>query len=368
MPSTPWTHPTLPRRLDWRIGCVGAGFVMRDCHLAAYRAVGFHPVAIAARRIDQAHEVAAARGIPTVHATVDDLLRDNSIEILDIAVPPDVQPEVIRRAVEFGRGRLRGILAQKPLAMSLAVGRELVALCEAAGIVLSVNQNMRFDQSVRAAKRLIDDGSLGEIVLATIDMRAIPHWMPWARSLRSLSTFVMSIHHLDTFRYWLGTPDTVFASTRPDPRTVFSHRDGINLTILEWDDGRRASAWDDVWAGPLREGARGEPRIVWRIEGTHGYAEGTIGWPGYPARVPSTIVYSTTADPGPHRPTWDDVWFPDAFSGTMAQLLVAVETGSPPEIPARDNLETLVLCEAVFASATAEADAPGRVVRLPRRA
>ena len=73
------------------------------------------------------------------------------------------------------------------------------------------------------------------------------HWMPWAENLPSLSTFVMSIHHLDTFRYWLGTPDRVLASTRPDPRTKFAHRDGINLYILEYDSGVRASSWDDVW-------------------------------------------------------------------------------------------------------------------------
>jgi predicted dehydrogenase len=355
--------PVWPRRRDWRIGCVGAGFVMRDCHLAAYRPAGFNPVAIAARRVEQAREVAVHHGIPKVHESVDDLLRDESIEILDIAVPPAAQPDLIRRAVECGRGRLKGILAQKPLAMSVATASDLVECCEAAGITLAVNQNMRFDQSVRGAKALIDRGELGEIVFASIDMRAIPHWMPWARELPSLSTFVMSIHHLDTFRYWLGTPDRVFASSRPDPRTTFPHRDGINLTILEWDDGPRASAWDDVWAGPIREGAAGEPRITWRIEGTRGLAEGTIGWPGYPARVPSTLHVSTV-DGRTWKSSWNDVWFPDAFAGTMASLLVAIESGSAPAISGRDNLATLAVCEAVFASGTGDPNAPGRVVRI----
>ena len=122
-------------------------------------------------------------------------------------------------------------------------------------MLLQVNQNMRYDQSVRALKTLLDRGTLGEPVLATIEMRAIPHWMPWAEGGRSLSTFIMSIHHLDTFRYWLGDPDRVLASTRPDPRTKFAHDDGINLYILEYENGARASAWDDVWTGPAREGA-----------------------------------------------------------------------------------------------------------------
>ena len=47
----------------------------------------------------------------------------------------------------------------------------------------------------------------------------------------------------------------------------------------------------------------------------------------------------------------DRARFPDAFVGTMAQLLCAVEDGSVPEINGRDNLETLALCEAVFEGA-----------------
>ena len=349
MPLTLDYKPRLPKRLDWRIGCAGAGFIMRDCHLVAYRNAGFNPVAIASRDPATAREVAARHAIPTVHSSIDDLLADPTIEVLDVAVPPDVQPAVIHKVVE--RGTLRGILAQKPLAMSVREAAACVQACERAGIRLAVNQNMRFDQSARAMKSLLDTGALGDIVLATIDMRAIPHWMPWSRGLPSLSTFVMSIHHLDTFRYWFGTPDRVLASTRPDPRTTFPHSDGVNLYVLEYDSGVRAASWDDVWAGPAREGAAPDIGIRWRVEGTKGMARGTIGWPSYPARTPSTLDYTLAGDPTWHQPRWDDVWFPDAFVGTMAQLLVALEDGAEPEIGGRDNLETVALCEAVFAAA-----------------
>jgi predicted dehydrogenase len=210
---------------------------------------------------------------------------------------------------------------------------------------------MRFDHSVRALKTLLDRGTLGAPVLATIAMRAIPHWMPWARDGRSLSTFIMSIHHLDTFRYWLGDPLRVLASTRPDPRTKFPHGDGINLYILEYEEAR-ASSWDDVWSGPVREGAGAEIGIGWRFEGTRGLALGTIGWPGWPERVPSTLDYSTIDDQGAwHRPRWPEAWFPDAFSGTMAGLLRALESGTEPDVSGRDNLGTIALCEAVLRSA-----------------
>jgi predicted dehydrogenase len=341
----------LPRRKDFRIGCVGAGFIMRDCHLVAYRQAGFHPVAIASRDPAHAHAVAQQHGIPRVHASVANLLADSSIEVLDIAVPPDVQPAIIREAVRH-HGHIRGILAQKPLAMTVREARECVDLCADAGITLAVNQNMRYDQSVRALKDVIRRGWLGEPVLGTIEMRAIPHWMPWSEGLRSLSTFIMSIHHLDTFRYWFGTPDRVLASTRPDPRTCFPHTDGINLYILEYDSGCRASAWDDVWTGPVREGSEGDIFIRWRVEGADGLARGTIGWPSYPARTPSTLDFTTRHQPGAWlQPRWKEVWFPDAFVGTMAQLLCALEDGTEPEISGRDNLETVALCEAVYTAA-----------------
>jgi predicted dehydrogenase len=51
-------------------------------------------------------------------------------------------------------------------------------------------------------------------------------------------------------------------------------------------------------------------------------------------------------------PRWKEVWFPDAFVGTMAQLMCAVEDGTEPETCGRDNLETIALCEAVYAAAT----------------
>jgi predicted dehydrogenase len=347
--------PEFPTHRDVGIGVIGAGFIVRDCQLVAYAEAGFNVVGITSRTEETARQVAELRGIPKVFPSLEALLDDPAVEVLDVAVPPDQQPGVIERILSHKAAgkRIRGILAQKPLAMTYAQARQIVDGCASAGVVLQVNQNMRYDQSVRALKTLIDRKTLGAPVLATIAMRAIPHWMSWAQGGRSLSTFIMSIHHLDTFRYWLGDPVRVIASTRPDPRTSakFAHDDGINLVILEFANDARASSWDDVWAGPAREGAAASIGIFWRFEGTEGLALGTIGWPGWPERVPSTIQYSNIHDAGQwHRPRWSEAWFPDAFSGTMAGLLIALETGAEPDISGRDNLKTIALCEAVLAA------------------
>ena len=344
--------PQLPKHKDTPIGCIGSGFIMADCHLVAYRKAGFNPVAIASRTPAHARRVAERHSM-TAFDTYQEMLASGKVEVVDIAVPPDTQLDVIREVVKHKR-HIRGILAQKPLGASYDEAREIVQLCQRAKIVLAVNQNMRYDQSIRACKSLLDRGLMGEPVLATIDMRAIPHWMPWQQRQGWVTLRIMSIHHLDAFRYLFGDPVRVFASVRTDPRTSrkFKHTDGICLYILEYASGLRASACDDVWTGPALEGAEKDIAIRWRVEGLEGLARGTIGWPDYPSPTPSTLDFTTTREPGYwFSPRWKEVWFPDAFVGTMAQLLVALEERSEPEISGRDNLKTMALVEACYISA-----------------
>jgi predicted dehydrogenase len=341
--------PPLPRRKDFRIGILGSGFIVNDCHLVSYRRAGFNPVAIASRSHENAARVAAQHSIPHVWNNYDELLDDPSIEVLDIAVPPQHQLELIRAAC--ARGTVKGILAQKPLALSYVEALAAVRCCEQAGIALAVNQNMRYDPSVYAVKTLLADGELGTPVFATIDMRGIPHWQPWQAGTGSATLWIMSIHHLDCMRFWFGDPERVFCSTRPDPRTKFPHTDGICTTILEYENGLRCVAIDDVWTGPAKEGSPGDIRIEWRIEGLDGLAIGDVGWCKDPYTTPSTMRYARKGDATFQRFEPKESWFPDAFAGTMSQLLIALETGQLPAINGRDNLNTIALVEAAALSA-----------------
>jgi predicted dehydrogenase len=339
-----------PPKKDYRIGVLGSGFIVRDIQLVAYRHAGYSVQAITSADLEQAREVARFHAIPKVYETTEQLLADRSLEILDVAVPPGEQPAILKTIAREAR-HLKGVLAQKPLAINYQDAKEVVEAFEEAGITLAVNQNMRYDHSIRALKTLLNRGYLGEPVLGTIEMRAIPHWKPWCQDYGRLTLLIMSIHHLDSFRYLFGDPESVYVSARTDPRTQFPHRDGIPLYILEYASGLRAAAWDDVWAGPAREGAAPDIYIKWRVEGTDGMARGTIGWPSYPNTEPSTIDFTTKQEPGVwFSPRWSEVWFPDAFEGTMGQLLTAVADGKEPAVSGRDNLHTMALVDACYKS------------------
>src|SRR5256885_4247984 len=90
--------PRLPKGRSVGIGCIGSGFIMADCHLVAYRGAGFNPVAIASKNEGHARDVAKRHEISRMYSDYRELLDDPKVEVLDIAVPPDVQRLVVRDA------------------------------------------------------------------------------------------------------------------------------------------------------------------------------------------------------------------------------------------------------------------------------
>jgi predicted dehydrogenase len=344
------------RTRDYKIGCIGAGMIMAECHLAAYKEAGFPIVAIASRTKANAEKVAKRWGIPKVHTNPEDLIRDRTIEVLDIAYPPDQQPALIKLALE--QKHIKAILAQKPLALSVKDAVELRDGAAKSGKILSVNQNMRYDQSMRVLKQIIESGALGDIVFAEIDMHAIPHWQGFLEDYDRLTLSNMSVHHLDVLRFLFGDPDEITTLTRQDPRTKFKHSDGITVSTLRFPSGVLALSVEDVWSGPRQVGYKDDQQINWRVEGTAGVARGTIGWP---TGVASTLTYASTKTTGGEwvTPTWDSMWFPHAFIGVMEQLQHAVKTGEPPALSVADNVKTMALVEAGYRSID-----QGRTVKL----
>jgi predicted dehydrogenase len=307
---------------------------------------------------DEIHaaQVAERWDIPKVHDTPEALLEDPEVDIVDLAFPPDQQPDLIRHALK--QPHIKAILAQKPLALSLEHAMQIRNEAKAAGKMLSVNQNMRYDQSMRVLKEILERGDLGDPVIATIEMRAIPHWQIFLQDYDRLTLSNMSVHHLDVLRFLFGDPTEIYTATRTDPRTRFEHKDGITVSTLKFPSGVIAMSMEDVWSGPREEGFDSDIYIKWRVEGTEGVAQGTIGWP---AGEPSTLRYATKRTTGGKwvQPTWDTHWFPHAFIGVMEQLQHAVETGSEPALSVADNVKTMALVEAGYRSID-----EGRAVKL----
>ena len=330
--------PKLPERRDYRIGIIGSGFIVNQCHLPAYRKAGYIVKGISSRTRQNAVSVAEQFAIPTVYSSVDDMLEDPEIDVVDIAVPPQEQTGLIAKAAKMGKH----ILAQKPIAMSYLEAKAAVEVCQKYGVKLAVNQNGRYDPAILAAKSLLDQGLMGKPVFATIELRFKPHWQPYQEQCERLMYLFMSIHHLDQFRYLFGLPLQLYASSIKHPEGKFK---GEYLTsyILNYENGMMASAWDDGFTWDSSSFG-----VKYKIEGTFGVIKMNIGWP---SGGPSTIsLYSTQLGDVWFQPNLQGSWFPDAFQFTMGELFTMISSGKDSHISGSNNLATMAMVEACYVS------------------
>jgi predicted dehydrogenase len=344
------------KKLDYGIGICGAGFIVKECHLPAYKKAGFNVKGIYTRTRSKAENLAKIYGIPKVYDSFEELCDDPEIEVIDLAFPPHLQLDLVEKAVVYGKH----LLCQKPLAMNLVEAKKIVKLADEAGIKLGVNQNMRYDPAMRSLKTLITKGYLGNPLVATFHLYSPGHWQTFLKDYNRLLILNLSVHHLDCFRFLFGDPVRIFASAtgynisglhaaaaktydQEQLKELKFKGEIVATYIVEWKNGLRAVAIDDgfSWAD--------DQNLDWRVEGTKGVAKGIIGWP---RGGNSTLhFYSKGLGDTWYNPALSDrKWFPDAFEGTMNQLLKAIEEDTDPEISGHDNLRTMALIEAAYKS------------------
>ena len=161
---------------------------------------------------------------------------------------------------------------------------------------MSVNQNMRFDQSMRVLKQILDRGISGAPVLATIEMRAIPALAavsgrlrpPDAAQYERPSSRRAAFPVRRSHGCFHGRPDRPAHEVHPSRRHL---RFDAALSLRRcWP-----SAWRMSGRARTKTGFESDIYIKWRVEGTEGLAQGTIGWPDYPKGSPSTLRYCCRA-------------------------------------------------------------------------
>jgi predicted dehydrogenase len=352
MMSTEWQAAALiplPSRRDYPIAIVGAGGIVNDAHLPAYRKAGFAIVGIYDRDSDRARRTALRFDIPTVYASLDELLA-GPCRIVDIAVPSAQNLAVAARVAEAGKA----MLIQKPLAEDLRTALAIVRTVEAAGVIAAVNQQARWMPAALAMRNLIERGLLGEIYQVSFLNNVLTPWdlWPWMMALPQFEVLYHSIHYLDMLRTLVDRePRLVFAdgSTLPG----YSAK-GETRTVIQviFDGQLRATIMDSHH----NIGGLSDQSATIRVEGTEGTAVAELGLSkNYPVGMPDSFRYcSRRLQAGTWiSPSLGGTWFPDAFVGTMASVMRALE-GEPgaPETSVRDNLGTLRLVFAAYESMT----------------
>jgi predicted dehydrogenase len=339
-----------------KIGIIGAGAIVQAAHLPAYRSAGYPVQAIYDLEADAARKAAADFEIPHVCGSLAEVLEDPQVGVVDIAVPPQFQPEIARAAMAAGKH----LLCQKPLALSYAEAGALVEEAAQAKLKLAVNQQMRWDPMIRRTKQLLTDGVLGQALNCTLEESVYTDWFQWTWIPLSdrLDLLLHSIHYFDSLRYLFGEPEWVFSAidVYPGQKEAGETR---SLTSLRFPGGVLAhvAVHHNNWAG--------DEFVTWRVEGTEGVVRGDFGHlRNYPHGEPDVLEYKRRNDSGWDRTAFKEKWFPDAFAGPMGSLLEAIRVCHDPPTSGRDNLKTLALVLAAYRSAQEKrAVAPEEMIR-----
>jgi predicted dehydrogenase len=346
--------PYLPPKVDYGIGIVGCGGIVNYAALPTYVEHKLNVVGCYDLNRETAEETAQAFKIPKVYSTVDELVADPVVEIVEISVPPQFQLDIARQAIAAGKH----LLCQKPLADTLPHAAEIVRLARAGGVKLAVNQQLRWGQGIRAARSLIDNGWIGQVTDASIQVSVNTPWDLWGWLVESPRLEIMyhSIHYIDAMRSLFGDPEWVTSRHARYPLQGNMIGETKTITVLDYKSGLQALIADNHY------NQSDDYFAIYRFIGTEGVITGTLGaMYNYPHGRPDTLEWSSHT----HYPDkrfeakLEGKWIPDAFIGPTASLMQAIQEDGVPETDGADNLQTLRIVEAAYLSA-----AENRSVRL----
>jgi predicted dehydrogenase len=348
---------------DLRAALIGygmAGSIFHGPLLEAAPGIAVRTVVV--RDPERAARARAAHPQARILADVAELwARADEHDLVVVAAPNVAHVPLARAAVEHGLP----VVVDKPLAISAAAARELVALAQARGVPLTVFQNRRWDSDQLTLRRLLDEGALGEIV--RYESR-FERWRPnrpkdvWRKSLDPAAgggeLLDLGPHLVDQAVALFGPVARVTAelsAAEPDvpEDTIFlslEHRGGVRshlsassraaaplarLRVLG-SEAAFVVAREDGQEAALKAGRRpgdGEP------------------WGVVPDALRGRLIAGERSVPLPSEPGAWDRFYP--------AVAAALRDGAPPPVDPRDAVAVLEVLDAARRSA-----AEGRTVEL----
>lgn len=313
-----WLDP-ISRRDDAQL----VGFVDLDPARAAERAAAYAPGAAVGG--DLAAMIDAQR--PDV--------------VLDLTIP-DAHESVACLALARGCH----VLAEKPMAASMAGARNILAAARAAGRVHAVMQNRRWLPGVRRLREVVSGGAIGRLAELHADFVIGAHFGGFRDAMEHVLLLDMAIHSVDQARFIGGLePVAVNAVEWNPPGSWYAHG-ASSMLVVECVGGVRFT-YRGSWCA---EGLNGSWECAWRAIGTAGSA----CWDGFDdlriERVPpGGEGFRRAGQPVP-APAPPDLALA-GHAGCIDEMLTAIRSGTQPSTCGTDNIRSLAIIHAAIASA-----------------
>jgi predicted dehydrogenase len=218
-----------------------------------------------------AKSFAAEHGVPHVYDSFEAVLADDEVTGVELLIPHHLHSEYAVRTLRAGKH----VSVQKPMAMNLEQCDEMIRTASETGRKLKVFENFRFYEPYQVAKKLLDDGAIGEpqgirmkMNNANLGSRAIPRsgrlevaegagrtgWevgvKSWMWRLNDTlagggpTVFDDGYHKFSIAMYLLGDVEKVMAWIDETPVLPGVYNDSPAVVMWKYKDRKLYGVWD----------------------------------------------------------------------------------------------------------------------------
>jgi D-apiose dehydrogenase len=323
---------------------IGSGFFSGN-HLHAWRDIeGTEIVALCDTDSERLNLTAAEFVIERAYSDAAEMIATERLDFVDIATTVRSHRPLVEMAARAGIA----VICQKPFASTLDDAKAMVLACEKANVTLMVHENFRWQPAIQAVGSALESGAIGKPFWGRVSFRSAFDVFSGQPYLAEGDRFIvedLGIHVLDIARFLFGDVRQLTASTtRVNPSIkgedvatmLLRHASGMTSVV---DCSYASRLPQELFPQTLIEvdGSEGTLRLLsdYRLQLHTGkgtsvetVAMPALNWISYPWKAIQSSVHAI-------QEHWVD----------------CLRYGREPATSGRDNLQTLALVEAAYASA-----------------
>jgi 1,5-anhydro-D-fructose reductase (1,5-anhydro-D-mannitol-forming) len=230
---------------ELRWGLIGASTIAAEHMIGAFRANGCEVVSVMSASADRALKYAREHRIPRATASLEELVASKDVDAVYISTTNELHRDQAFAAAAAGKH----VLCEKPLALTLAHARAMVAECKKRGVVLGTNHHLRNAATHRAMRTAIKEGRIGKPLFARVfhSVYLPAHLQGWRLQRPESGGGVVldiTVHDADTLRFVLGDePTSVIAMTSKGGMSRGDLEDGA-MGVIRFSNGLLAQFHD----------------------------------------------------------------------------------------------------------------------------
>lgn len=316
------------------IGCGRAGMIHARNFMN--KVPGAHMAAVVDVVEDAAKAAAQELGINTWYTDYRDILKNDDVDAVVVVSPTNLHKQIV---IDCSNAK-KHIFCEKPMAMNTVECDEMIAACDKNNVKLQIGFMRRHDLSFKEAKRLLDEGAIGDLVQIHSCTRGPSKPRPWMYDLKKSNGILAEVnsHDIDSVRWFAG-----------------SEIKELYAVAGNFRNSEAAAQYPDYYDSVLMNGTF-ENGVQFSIDGAayvqYGYDSKMeiVGTKGVlqVGRSDANFVKCTTVEHGTSTPfinSWMTL-FIDAYLAEDIAFMEAIVNDTEPKVTGRDGRQAVRIVEA----------------------